>query len=117
MSGNQTIATGNGGGTIADGSVTGWAGPNPFDPAMDGSMTIHYSVGQGKVTTVTCAIYDQTGDLVTSLAPQSSASGSFSWSGSTTNGTMVANGVYFAVIQAQGSGGSSAVVKIAVVEK
>ncbi len=117
MSGNEVEVSGNGGGSIADGSVSGWAGPNPFDPAMDGSMTIHYSVGQGKVSTVTCAIYDQAGYLVTSLAPQSSASGSFSWSGTTSNGTMVANGVYFAVIQAQGSGGSSAVVKIAVVEK
>jgi flagellar hook assembly protein FlgD len=80
-------------------------------------MAIHYTISQGKVTTVTCAIYDQSGDLVTSLAPQSSASGSFNWSGTTDEGRMVANGVYFAVIQAQGSGGSSAVVKIAVVEK
>jgi hypothetical protein len=117
MSGNVVEVTGNGGGSITDGSVSGWAGPNPYDPAMDGNLAIHYSVGQGKVNTVTCTIFDQMGDKVTSLAPQSSASGVFNWNGETDGGRMVANGVYFAVIQAQGSGGSSAVVKIAVVEK
>jgi flagellar hook assembly protein FlgD len=84
---------------------------------MDGDMTIHYGVAQGKVTTVTCTIYDQAGSMVASLAPQSSANGSFTWGGTTNGGTRVASGVYFAVIQATGSGGSSAVVKIAVVEK
>ncbi len=117
MAGNETEYTGNGGGAITGGSVTGWAGPNPYDPTMDGDMTIHYGVAQGKVTTVTCTIYDQAGSMVASLAPQSSANGSFTWGGTTNGGTRVASGVYFAVIQATGSGGSSAVVKIAVVEK
>jgi hypothetical protein len=102
--------------TITDDDITdGWAGPNPFDPDVDGSVTVHFDLGSG--ANVTVAIYDMAGDFVANATMVGNES--FSWDGMTEDGTRVAKGAYFAHIEAKGTGGgtASAVVKIAVVEK
>jgi hypothetical protein len=84
---------------------------NPWDPAKDGPITIDYNfAGQTAVK-----IYDFAGDLVKSMT---SEVGYATWNGRTEDGTMVADGVYFAHIVAETTAGSySTVVKIAIVEK
>jgi hypothetical protein len=83
---------------------------NPWDP-NEGILTI--DIGFGGDATMT--IYDFAGIKVKSMR---TSNGTFSWNGSTEDGTRVADGVYFGHIEVEGTGGSySTMVKIAIVEK
>ena len=117
-SGGTSTFAGTKGGTLSDGSVTGWAGPNPFDPATDDAFNIN--VGLEQAANVVIRIYDYSGSLVKTINAGNLGAGesAIAWDGRTDGGTMVADGAYMARIEASGSGSSaSAVIWIAVVEK
>ena len=95
-------------GTIVDASLN----MNPWDPAVDGPLTIDF----GYTGPATVKIYDFAGDLVWASNPVTN--GTVMWYGGTQDGTMVADGVYFGYVEVTTDGGVvSTVVKIAVVEK
>jgi flagellar hook assembly protein FlgD len=96
--------------------------PNPFDPAIDGPVTIRWEQSRD-ATDVTIEIYDFAGDQVARLAvgPMTSlearATGAF-WHGRDEDGVVVADGGYLAHIVAQDAGGrASTNVKIAVLRR
>ena len=117
--GGSSTFTGTKGGTLTDNDVTGWAGPNPFDPAVDDAFNIN--VGLAGAANVIVRIYDYTGRIVKTINAGSLGAGetAIAWDGRTDEGTQVADGAYMARIEASGLYGStaSAVVWIAVVEK
>jgi hypothetical protein len=105
---------------LGEGDVVGAVGPNPFDPAVDGSTSIKVTLNAA--ARVTIKIYDMGGDLVTTLrndALMNAGDNLVGWSGTTEGGKTVANGVYLGHIEVTGvgGGGASTVVKIAVVQK
>jgi hypothetical protein len=110
--GNQTIRewTASGAGGIVDrGEAINY--PNPFDPREDGFTTIDSKFdGDGEVT---ITIYDFAGSEVASGTARSD--GTWNWNGYSSDGEMVANGVYFAYCKA--SDGKHKVVKIAVIKR
>ena len=87
--------------------------PNPFDPGQ-GSTTLRFSLSQD--ARVTIRLYDGGNRLVRELVNGASHTAaeevSVSWDGRNGNGEIVANGVYFAVIESDR--GERAVGKIAV---
>ncbi len=84
---------------------------NPWDPRVDGLLTIDY----GFTGQATVKIYDFGGDLVRTM---SSSSGTVAWNGTTEDGTTVAAGVYFGHIMVETTAGNySTTVKIAVIER
>jgi hypothetical protein len=84
---------------------------NPWDPD-DGDLTIDF----GYSGDASAKIYDFGGDLV--WADPQITNATVVWSGTTQDGTRVADGVYFCYIEVKATGGVvSTVVKIAVVEK
>ncbi len=117
--GGTSTFSGTKGGTLADGSVSGWVGPNPFDPATD--EAVYINVGLEQSANVVVTIFDYTGRVVKTINAGAMGAGetSIAWDGRTAEGTVVADGAYMARIEASGSAGStaSAVVWIAVVEK
>ncbi|MCK4657257.1 MAG: hypothetical protein KAT85_09485, partial [candidate division Zixibacteria bacterium] len=100
---------------VGQGEVTdngdGFNWPNPFDPNVDGFTTIESNFTSGGGVTIT--IYDFAGNEVRTL--NASVSGVATWNGRSSDGEVVANGVYFAYCKA--SDGSHKVVKIAVIKE
>ena len=106
-------------GSLGEGSVSAWVGPNPYDPESDDDFSIN--VGLAQAANVVVQIYDYAGGLVKTLNAGALGAGEtrIPWNGRTDGGTMVGTGAYMARVEASGTNGSaaSAVVWIAVVEK
>ena len=99
------------GGSLKNRNV--YAYPNPFNPNRE-STTIRFSLAKsGKVTV---KLYDVSNRLVTTLIEgviiEANKEQSLSWNGRNENGVIVANGVYFYVIESSAS--ERAVGKVAV---
>ncbi len=96
--------------------------PNPFDPSIDGPVTIRWEQSRD-ASDVTIEIYDFAGDQVARLAVgpmttlEARAIGAY-WHGRDEDGVIVADGGYLAHIVAQDEGGrASTNVKIAVLRR
>ena len=90
--------------------------PNPVNPE-EGSANIRFILGGTRDARVTVKIFDFAGDLVYAMPTTTEQPGlvELEWSGSTGDGTMVANGGYLAHISVDdGAGVKTASVKIAV---
>lgn len=96
--------------------------PNPFDPTIDGPVTIQWEQTRD-ASDVTIEIYDFTGDRVARLpvgpmtAVDAQDVGAI-WHGRDDDGAVVADGGYLAYIVAQDAGGRAwTTVKIAVLRR
>lgn len=110
---DYTIETSSTGGSLNDSNI--FIYPNPFDP-LDENGTIRYSLA--KDGNVTIKIYDIGGTLVRTVMnnePQTALNEqSVIWDGRNDNGELVANGVYFYMVES--SSGEKAIGKAAVVK-
>jgi hypothetical protein len=95
------------GGTVDLGDAIAW--PNPFDPGAGECATIESNFAGD----VTVTIYDFAGEQV--VSGPANSEGNYRWCGYTSDGEMVANGVYFAYCKA--ADGHHKVVKIAVISE
>ncbi len=96
--------------------------PNPFDPTIDGPVTIQWDQSRD-ATDVTIEVYDFAGDQVARLAvgPMTALAARVTgalWHGRDEDGVFVADGGYLAHIVAQDAGGAASTnVKIAVLRR
>lgn len=105
-------------GSFSDGDVTGWAGPNPFDPEIE---NFSFNVKLEKsADNVIIRVFNMAGEHLKTInyGAMSAGEHAVAWDGRTDGGTMVADGGYIAEVTASGKLSSAfTVIRFAVVEK
>ena len=78
--------------------------PNPFLPGRHGEMAISFELPRATSSTY-LSLFTSTGDLVRvfDLGPRSARRHSVRWDGTNESGELVASGIYYAVLTADGS--------------
>ncbi len=105
-------------GVFSDGDVSGWAGPNPFDPETE---SFAFNVKLEKAAdNIVIRIFNMAGEHLKTINYGAMGAGehAVAWNGRTDGGTMVADGGYIAEVVASGKSSSAyTVIRFAVVEK